>query len=520
MKLTDTIQPVNQLTIFWLKIGLLVTVYIFSYFDTITSLVRTWSERDDYLYGFLVPFISLYFVWYEREKLIKLPIKPNMLGGLILMLIATLIHMMGKISSISVIQQFSIIVMTCGFVLILLGIRYLKALFLPLAYLVLMIPFLDLLIFIDNIHWPFQLFGATVAEKLLNIFDIPVLRRVQFLELPGVTLEVANECSGVRYLVSIIALGIPLTFLTQENKFRKILLIALAVTIGILANPIRIAFIGIWNYNHGGNIHGPFHIFQGLFVSGLGFIFLFISVWVLNKIPSTYQHPKKVNVSDKTSSLRLGVNKSPNWIKQFNRAWITAIFVLIFSGGFLYLWNPLPIPLNMPLNELPLTIGDWKGKEISYNIKPFSINGIDSEIFRVYRNSSGREVELYIGYFEFQKNDKDFDDYKLQKLYEYSEEAKIMITSNSNIRVNKAIVKDRLQSSLILYWYNLNGQNVADRYNAKFLSAINGLLHRRTNGAIIIISSNLNNPDEMGKILNDEIEFVKRLYPILEKYFP
>jgi exosortase/archaeosortase family protein len=100
------------------------------------------------------------------------------------------------------------------------------------------------------------------------------------------TLEVAEECSGVRYLISIIAIGIPLAYFTQRNWWRKIGLVITSVIIGILSNGVRVAFVVLCAYYYGkNNIQGPFHMFQGLFVSIVGFIFLFISAWLLSKIP-------------------------------------------------------------------------------------------------------------------------------------------------------------------------------------------------------------------------------------------
>jgi exosortase len=158
------------------------------------------------------------------------------------------------------------------------------ALAFPLAYLILMVPILDEVI--DKIHWPFQLFSARMGSILLRIFDIPFFLKVNYFELPNMTLEVAEECSGVRYLISIIAIGIPLAYFTQKGWWRKIVLVATAVIIGILANGVRVALVVLCAYYYGeNNIQGPFHIFQALFVSVVGFVFLFILAWFLSKIP-------------------------------------------------------------------------------------------------------------------------------------------------------------------------------------------------------------------------------------------
>jgi EpsI family protein len=507
----STNQQINISTIYW-KVGILIAVFIFVYYPVILSLIRTWSARDDYSHGFLIPFISLYFVWHMRNKLRHITIKPNIIGGWILTIIGSLMLLTGYIGSVIMVQQISILIVIPGIVLTLLGTTYLKALVLPLSYLIFMIPpILDLLI--SNIHWPFQLFGATVAEKLINILNIPVSREVNFLQLPNMTLEVANACSGVRYLISIIAIGIPLAYYTQKNWTRRVALMSLAVAVGIIINPIRIALVGIWGYNGGKVDHGPLHIFQGLFVSVVGFISLFCLAWLFSKIP--YKGVRESRTAEGEMPNRLNT-----YAKQFNRAWILTIIFLLSLSGYFFLYSPRHIPLKAPLQKLPLVIGKWKGEDINYEKRAYDLQGADFELNRVYSNDKGRKIKLYLGYYEFQKQDKKFIHYKLQSLYDNAEEMSIPMESNGFVQFNKTVVKEGFQNSLILYWYDQNGKIIANNYKAKFITAIDGLIHRRTNGAIIIVSGDIENRDDVRVLLDDEIEFIRNALPLLKQYLP
>ena len=158
------------------------------------------------------------------------------------------------------------------------------ALSLPLGYLILMVPILDEVI--EKIHWPFQILTAMMSSEFLAILGVPLLRNAQYIQLPNMTLEVAEVCSGIRYLISILAIAVPLACFTQNGLWRKFFLIILAIIIGIVTNWMRVTVIGIWVYYYGGSeIHGPLHIFQGVFVSVVGFILLFIFAWVLSNGP-------------------------------------------------------------------------------------------------------------------------------------------------------------------------------------------------------------------------------------------
>jgi hypothetical protein len=83
----------------------------------------------------------------------------------------SLMLMIGNIGGVVIFQELSLIIIIPGLILMLLGTRYLMALALPLAYLILMVPILDEVI--DKIHWPFQLFSARMGSGLLGIFNIP-----------------------------------------------------------------------------------------------------------------------------------------------------------------------------------------------------------------------------------------------------------------------------------------------------------------------------------------------------------
>jgi EpsI family protein len=497
----------------WIQVGIFAVIFLFSYYTVLASLIRAWSGRDDYSHGFLIPLISLYFVWHKRKGLRQIQIEPNITSGLILTVIGSLMLLTGHIGSVIMVQQISVLVVIPGIVLTLLGTNYLKALILPLSYLIFMIPpILDLVI--GNIHWPFQLFSATIAAKILESMKIPVFQYAQYLELPNITLEVAKACSGIRYLISIIAMSIPLAFFTQAKNSLRLLFIGSAIIIGILINPLRIALIGIWTFYTGQDVHGPSHIFQGFFVSQVGFAFLFLLAWILSKIPANKPLKSQNNQNKIIDDLTVNT-------KQFNKAWIMVISLFIILGAFMLLYKPKVIPLKAPLNSIPLTLGGtWQGRDSDSPKTISNMEGADFELSRIYQNSTGGEIEIYIGYFEFQKQNKKFIHYTLQKLYDNSKEFTIPLSARNPIKVNRTLMHDSAHDSLILYWYDINGEIVADNYKAKLLTVFDGLIHRRTNGAIVMVSSNVTHADDFDKVLKDEVHFIQALFPFLSRSIP
>ena len=209
---------------------------------------------------------------------------------------------------------------------------------------------------------------------------------------------------------------------------------------------------------------------------------------------------------------------------RFNVAWVISMVILIGLGGYLHLYNPTPVPLKIDLRQLPSTIGDWRWVRTEHPKDSFGVQEADSEVMSFYKNPSGREIKLYIGYFKTQQGDKRVTHYRSKWLHKKAEVVEFAMNPTMNpdgkIRINKTIFKDRTNNQLLLFWYDMNGKIIASRYKAKVLNALDGLFRGRTNGAIIIVSKNFENTDSLKEVLRDELEFVREFLPILRHYLP
>ncbi len=509
------------------KTAILIAAFTLLYFDTFASLVSEWSARDDYSHGYLIPFVSIYFIWADRERLRQIPIQPATLSGLTLLLIGALTLIIGDTGGIIAVKQVSLLITLPALVLLLLGGRFFYVLALPLAYLVLMIPpVLDVLI--GWMHWPAQLFTANTASILLALINIPVYQHAQFLELPNKTLEVANACSGVRYLISIIAIGIPLAVFSQRTISRRVLLIVLSLLVGIISNPVRVALISIWAYNGGEVTHGPLHILQGLFVSFIGFIFLFLFAWVLSRSSSAVRfasssadaerRPEQGKMSTAYSNLGLKKRTNRETMKRFNNAWLASLGVFVAAGIYLFAYEPVPVPLGKDLYDFPAAVGQWQavseGRADGVPTPP----GADNVLSRTYRNSQGRELNLYVGYFASQARDKQFVNWNMRMLYEDRKEIIVNCNPGYPVRISSAAIQSGMKKNSVLYWHYLNGSIISGPYRAKIMTALNSLI-RRTNGAVVIISGNGKNNGNVDVLLNDELECARDALPILSRFF-
>jgi len=254
------------------------------YADVAAGLVRAWYTNDDYSHGFLVAPLCAYFVWERRRRLALLELRPS-LAGFAIVVISLLVLMAGQLGAELFLTRISLIGVLAGAVMFVLGPAHARTLALPLGFALLMIP-LPAIVF-NAIAFPLQLMASSVAESTLSAFSVPVLREGNVIVLASVTLEVAEACSGIRSLVSLLTLGIVYGYFTEDSMFRRVTLAGATIPIAIAANALRVAGTGLLAHLAGPAVaDGFFHTFAGWLVFMVAVAMLLMLQRLLRLAPS------------------------------------------------------------------------------------------------------------------------------------------------------------------------------------------------------------------------------------------
>jgi exosortase len=258
--------------------ALLLFSFSILYHAVIMKLIHDWATDDNYSHAFFIIPIALYFVWERRDHLAQIGPKPNYLGLIFILLsIATLL--VGILGSELFLTRISIIGIAAGSVLYILGWPHLKSLAFPILFLLLMIP-LPAIIF-NQITFPLQLIASRFGELSLGILGVPVLREGNIIQLPNVSLEVVEACSGIRSLISMLTLGLLYGYFADKRIGIRAALCLSTVPIAILANGFRVAITGVAaHYYNPKMATGFFHEFSGWLI----FVMAFIMVFLLHRL--------------------------------------------------------------------------------------------------------------------------------------------------------------------------------------------------------------------------------------------
>jgi exosortase len=217
-----------------------------------------------YSHGLLVPLVSAWLAYERRDQLAALTPRPAR-SGLILVLGAMSLLTFGLLAAELFTMRLSLLLLITGLLAFILGYQYVRALALPVAFLLFMVP-LPTVVF-NAIAFPLQLVASSLAISVLQGLGVPALREGNVILLPHLSLEVVEACSGLRSLTSLAAVSAVTAVVLLRRTLPRLVMMASIVPIAVLSNGLRVSGTAILAYRFGQEVsEGFFHIFSGWLV--------------------------------------------------------------------------------------------------------------------------------------------------------------------------------------------------------------------------------------------------------------
>jgi EpsI family protein len=451
---------------------LLAAAFAWCYGWVIAAMAGQWWSNVIYNYAFLVPAISAYMLWTERAAVVRAIGAPSYALGLPMVLLGLSLLVAGNAGSLLVVQEFSILPTIAGLVLLAGGVSLLRAVAFPLAYLLLMIPFWEVVT--SRLHYPLQMSSAGMAEWIFRAVQIPVHRTDTVLALPTVTLEVAEACSGVNFLVAIAAVALPYVYLSVAGQTRRLLVVLFALFVSVASNGLRVALIGIsqqfawWN-----DLHGPGHLLHGMVVAIAGYAALFVGAHFLGGSP-------KAAASEAAGDRRAA---RPTW--NLTRPLVSAAVLLALAASLQSTLGAAGRSAVGDPSAVPMAFGDWVAVGADVGESAVRAPGAEHELARTYRSPTLGDVHLYVGSFGAQTQGRELG--PPAGAAGAVTAADLALADGEHVRIAEGRVSGPPERTVV-YWYDVDGRIAPDALRAKGLTIWNGLLHRRTNGALVSIT--------------------------------
>lgn len=233
------------------------------------KLVHDWATDGNYSHGFLILPLAAYFAWERRAALAAVPLKPHWAGA-IGILAAIILHLAGILGAEIFLSRVAIVLLIASAVVFVLGWTHLAVLAFPVSFLLLMIP-IPAIVF-NQVALPLQMIAARFGQDILSALSVPVLREGNVIVLANTSLEVAEACSGIRSLVSLLTIALVCGYFIDPRAAVRGILAAASVPVAIVTNGLRVAATGVAAQQFGPEAAtGFFHSLSGwlMFVPAL-----------------------------------------------------------------------------------------------------------------------------------------------------------------------------------------------------------------------------------------------------------
>jgi exosortase D (VPLPA-CTERM-specific) len=508
---------------------LVVMIGVLMYREAFLDLVERWETQEEYSHGFLIPFVSFYFIWQKKQLLQRIPLQPTWLG-FSLVFVGLILYFIGKTSILFILLDYSFILVLIGFIWSVIGTQAIKVIIVPLLMLIFAIP---LPYYIDALlSSKLQLLSSRLGVEFIIWCKIPVFLEGNVIDLGNYKLQVVEACSGLRYLFPLMSIGFICAYMLNTVFWKRALVFLSSIPITILMNSFRIGVVGFLVDNWGiETAEGFLHDFEGwvVFMSSIGLLMIemlliiklgkdsrsFTEVFgVIDELPATdIKHQYKQQQSQSLPLLFKCKLKAPFFV---------SFSALIMVGGVFFIngnRNEI-IPERQSFIDFPNQIKSWQGRRLSIDNPTLKNLELTDYILADYKGNYGKTVNFYVAYYESQRRSVVPHSPRVCIPGGGWEIAGISRITVDGFPVNRLLIKKGLAKKLVYYWYQQRGQVIANEFKMKWSLFKDALILNRTDGALVRLTTDFYRGENSGDAETRLNDLLAALMPLLGDYIP
>ncbi|MEM9838375.1 MAG: VPLPA-CTERM-specific exosortase XrtD [Pseudomonadota bacterium] len=483
------------------------------------NLLLRWGEQQELSHSYFIPLITGWMLW-ERRDALKNSMGPASWIGIPLLLFGIFMVFALKQLHVFLLEHIGIVVAAFAIPLLIGGVSLTRVAFIPLAYLIFMIPPPYWVITVTS--WEFQKWSSILGVEMIRLFDIPVLLQGNVIELSNITLQVVEACSGLRYLFPFVSLAAIAAYFYRGPLWQRAIVIFSAVPITIVMNSFRIAITGVLSENYGAShTEGFLHFFEGWVV------FILCIVLLLAVLVGMARLSGKRNVLQGLGLPEVDpIAPSSPWDRQrFLKIGGGAAALLVVASFAVHSFEaPLNIPERRTFDELSLEFPGWRSTQQELDVRTEAVLAADDYVVMDLTNPEGEQFNLYIAYLEQQRNGSSWHspqqclpgggwNFTTQEIIRTPE-------ANGAYPFNRIVMEQGNAKYLVYYWYQQRGRKIADEFKMKGVLVFDVLTTRRSDGAMIRLMTQIKE-GETEEVADQRLQgFQRELETRLDPYIP
>lgn len=508
----------------WITFALILVLLGFIYRSGFDFLLYMWFNKEEYSHAVLIPFIAVFLIWQKKDVLERIPFSGSW-TGLAIALLGVGVFVLGQLSALALIINYSMLVVLAGIALAYLGWPGFKKVWVPLLILVFMVPLPGYLY--EGFSERMQLISSQIGVWFIRLFGISVYLEGNIIDLGTYKLQVIEACSGLRYLFPLMTLGFIAAYFFKVKFWKRAVVFFSSIPISILMNSFRIGAIGVLvEYGGKSMAEGFLHDFEGWIVFMACTGVLVLEMWVLSRLGREARPLRTVFGLDfpvpapAGAEIRYRSLPKPFW----------GIFVLLAATAALVAFLPTRaevVAARSSFTDFPMQLGEWRGTRDRLEQIYIDALKFDDYILADYVDPSGDTVNLYAAYYASQRSDK----------APHSPRACIpgggwQITNVSERRipgvnidgvpltVNYTLIRRGDERQLVYYWFQQRGRVIASEYLVKWYIFWDSLTRNRTDGALVRLIIPLKPGEKLEEAEKQLNSYAGAISGYLSKYVP
>lgn len=504
-------------------LAVLTAAFVFAFFNGIENLFQRWGEQQELSHGYFLPLIAGWMLWARRDALMQSFGKPVSLGlaGVAISAIVLMLSEM-TVTSLMIFQHGAMILLFASAALALGGWSVFWLSLLPIAYLVFMVPPPYWVITI--LSQQFQLWSSQLGVWMIERMSIPVLLSGNIIDLGDYQLQVAEACSGLRYLFPFLSLGFLAAYLFNAPLWQRALVFLSTIPITILMNSFRIALTGVMVQQFGAShAEGLTHFFEGWVVFLLCMVLLFAVIAGLARLSGRKNFGELLALPD----IAPKPAATPWNQAAFTRNLALIVAALVGAGAYVHFGtsNILKVPVRANLDTLPYELEGWRSERQELSTATLEVLGADDHIVTNLLSPGGEHFNLYINYLDMQRHGHSWHSPR-QCIpgggWQITQHDIVPTTTadGKQFHYNRIIIENRGNRQLLYYWYDQRGRKIANEFVMKLTLIYDAMTMRRTDGAMIRIITPIARAESVEDAEARLLGFMQTLEPKLPAYIP
>lgn len=504
---------------------------ILPFASVLGGLYDIWNLKPEYSHGVIIPVLSAWLIWRQRGELRKLPFTGSWFG-LVLIGTGLILRFVGAATTMHTFEHYAFLLVIYGLVLSATGPVIFRRLWMPLGILVFAIPLPS---FFDNaLSLQLQLLSSQLGVVVIRAAGISVLLEGNVIDLGTNQLEVAEACSGLRYLFPLMTLAFIMSYMLRGAWWKRLAVILSTIPITVFMNSLRIGIVGITVERWGMRaMESTLHDLEGWLVFMFSTAALLLTATGLAKLGQPGMKWRDA-FSFKPRSAP-GVKSAPVDAPRGITSWSTvprpfaAAAVLVLFGAISGFATPAPqitSPSRAAFTEIPLLLADWSGHPDKIDSIYLDALRLDDYVLTNYRAPDGTYVNFYAAYYESQDSSR-----AVHSPHDCIPGGGWQITSlehrqfpatagGAAFPMNRAVIQMGPERQVVYYWFQERGRHLTNEYLVRWYLFWDGLTRHRTDGALVRFVAPVPPGGDEGKIDSQMLSLASRIVPTLNRYIP